>query len=131
MRRGIASDVRSAREDAGLSLRHLAESAGVSASTIRAIEQDDVEPSLQVLARLSVVLGLSLGLRLYPGTGPLIRDHLQAAMISAVVAIRHKRWKPRPEVTVYRPVRHARATTAHHPGRSTASPPRSLRAPGS
>ena len=104
-RRGLATDLRTGREDAGLSLRRLAAAAGVSASTLRAIEQDDVEPSLQVLARLATVLGMSLSVRLYPGTGPLIRDHIQAAMIEALLEILHERWRPRPEVAVFRPVR--------------------------
>ena len=104
-RRGLATDLRTGREDAGLSIRRLAAAAGVSASTLRAVEQDDVEPSLQVLARLATVLGMSLSVRLYPGTGPLIRDHIQAAMIEALLEILHERWRPRPEVTVFRPVR--------------------------
>jgi hypothetical protein len=47
---------------------------------------------------------MDLGVRLYPGTGPLIRDHLQAAMIEALLQILHPRWRPSPEVWVTRPV---------------------------
>jgi hypothetical protein len=43
--------------------------------------------------------------RYFQGTGPLIRDHIQTAMIGALLAIAHERWRPRPEVAVYRPVR--------------------------
>jgi hypothetical protein len=52
-----------------------------------------------------MALGLSFSVRLYPGTGPLIRDHIQAAMIGALLTILHERWRPTPEVPVYRPVR--------------------------
>jgi transcriptional regulator with XRE-family HTH domain len=77
----------------------------VSASALRAIEQDEVEPSLQVLARIGAALGSPLGVRFFPGTGPLVRDHLQAAMIEALLAMLHGRWHPRLEVPVHRPVR--------------------------
>ena len=104
-RRELAADIRTGRHDAGLSLRRLASASGVSASTLRAIEHDEVEPSLQVLARLATALGMSLGVRLFPGGGPLIRDHVQAAMIEALLSVLHPRWRPRPEVPVHRPVR--------------------------
>ena len=104
-RRGLADELRSGREDAGLSVRRLAHAAGVSPTTLAAIEQDRVEPSLQVVARVATVLGLRLSVRLYPGTGPLIRDHLQALLIRALLSVLHERWTPRPEVAVYQPVR--------------------------
>lgn len=104
-RRQLTADIRSGRRDAGLSLRRLASASGVSVSTLRALERDEVEPSLQVVARLATALGMSLGVRLFPGGGPLIRDHLQAAMIEGLLSILHARWRPRLEVPVYRPVR--------------------------
>jgi transcriptional regulator with XRE-family HTH domain len=103
--RSLASDLRTARLDAGLSLRQVAAAAGVSVSTVQAIEQSGVEPTLQVLARVSTALGLSLSVRLYPGSGPLIRDHAQTTMISALLVTLDGRWRPAPEVIVYRPVR--------------------------
>jgi transcriptional regulator with XRE-family HTH domain len=105
VRRTLAADLRSGREDAGISQRGLAAAAGVSDATIRAIERDAVEPSLQVVARVATALGMTLGVRLYPGTGPPIRDHIQAAMLTALLAILHGRWRGRPEVPVHRPVR--------------------------
>ncbi len=104
-RRALAADLRNGREDAGISQRRLAAVAGVSDATIRAIERDAVEPSLQVVARVATALGMTLGVRLYPGTGPPIRDHIQAAMLAALLAILHARWRGRPEVPVHRPVR--------------------------
>jgi transcriptional regulator with XRE-family HTH domain len=86
-------------------MRRLARAAGVSTTTVSSVERNNAEPSLQVLARLAAVLGLQLSVRLYPGTGPLIRDHLQAMMIGALLTILHVRWRPRPEVAINRPVR--------------------------
>ncbi|CAN5481909.1 hypothetical protein BH24CHL9_BH24CHL9_08710 [soil metagenome] len=104
-RRTLAADIRTAREDAGLSVRRLATTAGVSPTTVRALEADIAEPTLQVVTRLSAALGMSMSVRLYPGSGPLVRDHLQLAMIGALLRILHPRWRARPEVPVYRPVR--------------------------
>ncbi len=104
-RRAIASDIERAREDAGLSLRQLAAAAGVSHATLLSVERGGHDPTTEVIARLATALGMSLSMRLYPGTGPLLRDHLQAAMLEALLAIAHPRWRRRPEVAVYRPVR--------------------------
>jgi transcriptional regulator with XRE-family HTH domain len=104
-RRSIAADIVQARDDAGLSARRLAAAAGISHATLLSIERGAHDPTTEVLARLATALGMTLGLRLYPGTGPLIRDHIQALMLGALLAITHPRWEPRPEVAVYRPVR--------------------------
>jgi transcriptional regulator with XRE-family HTH domain len=104
-RRTLAADIRTGREDAGLSVRRLAKAAGVSPTTVRALEADVVEPTLEVVARLSAALGMSMSVRLYPGSGPLVRDHLQLAMIGALLRILHPRWRARPEVPVHQPVR--------------------------
>jgi transcriptional regulator with XRE-family HTH domain len=103
MRRDLAAELRSGREDAGLSLHRLAAAAGVSAATVRAVEHDTVEPTLQVVARMAAALGMSLSVKLYPG--PLIRDHIQAAMLEALLTTLDARWRAHPEVPVYQPVR--------------------------
>ena len=54
---------------------------------------------------IAAALGCDLSLRLFPNTGPRIRDRLQVAMSEALLEILHRRWQPRPEVPVYRPVR--------------------------
>ena len=58
-----------------------------------------------MLARVSTALGMSLSVRVYPGTGPQLRDHLQAAMLEALIKLLHERWRPRLEVAVDHPVR--------------------------
>jgi transcriptional regulator with XRE-family HTH domain len=104
-RRSVATDVERARLDAGLSVRRLARWAGVSHSTLLAIERGNHDATTEVLSRLATVLGMSLSIRLFPGTGPLVRDQHQAAMLGALIDMLHPRWQPAAEVAVYRPVR--------------------------
>jgi transcriptional regulator with XRE-family HTH domain len=105
LRTRLGADLRTAREDAGLSLTGLARTCGIAKSTLHAIESGQAEPRLETAARLATALGSDLGLRLYPGTGPLVRDHLQLAMLEALLSVVHPRWRARPEVPVYQPVR--------------------------
>lgn len=44
-------------------------------------------------------------MKLYPTTGPRIRDRIQAAMVETFLGILHRRWTAAPEVPVYRPAR--------------------------
>jgi transcriptional regulator with XRE-family HTH domain len=105
VRRQVAADIRNAREDAGLSQRQLAAAAGVSSSTLHGLELGRHDPSVETLSRLAAGLGMELGVRLFAGTGPLVRDHLQTAMIAALIEELHPLWRPTPEVAVHRPVR--------------------------
>lgn len=101
----LAADLRAAREDAGLSLSMVALAGGLAKSHVHDIESGRIEPSWEAVARLARVLGGDVGVRFYPGTGPLVRDHIQSAMIGALLAILDETWRPRPEVAVHRPVR--------------------------
>jgi transcriptional regulator with XRE-family HTH domain len=105
IRRQLAEEIRRTREDAGLSQRQLAGLAGVASSTLHAIELDRHDPCLDTLCRVAAALGMDLGVRLFAGTGPLIRDHSQTAMIAALLQEAHGGWIPDPEVWVHRPVR--------------------------
>jgi transcriptional regulator with XRE-family HTH domain len=104
-RRAIVERLRHAREDAGLSQRALARAAGLGVSTICEIEQDDREPTIEVLARISAALGGELSVRFYPGTGPVIRDHLQGAIVECLVGVIAPAWKAGLEVWVATPLR--------------------------
>lgn len=105
IRADLAGDIRVAREDAGLSLRALASAAGVGKSTLHAIERGAHDPTTEVVARIGSALGMSLSVRLYPGSGPLIRDHVQTAMLQASIDALSGRWRATPEVGITRPVR--------------------------
>ena len=105
IRSDVAAEVRRARQDAGLSVRAVATVAGISHATLHALERGRHDPGTEVLARVASALGMELSVKLYPGTGPLIRDHIQAAMIEALLDLVDERWQPTLEVPVNRPVR--------------------------
>ena len=101
IRQDLGADVAALRESSGLSMRALALAAGISPSTQAAIEAGTHSPSIEVLARVADALGARLGVRLFPGTGPRIFDHLQAGMLKALLQELHSRWDRRLEVPVY------------------------------
>jgi transcriptional regulator with XRE-family HTH domain len=105
LRRAVGAEIRRLREDAGLSIRRLAAAAGISHSLLAAIEAGDVSPSFEVLSRIAGALGGRPVVRIEPGAGPLVRDHIQAAMLQGCVREAHQRWRRFLEVNVYRPVR--------------------------
>jgi hypothetical protein len=80
-------------------------SASAGSRTVCEIERGEREGGLEVLSRLAEALGGRLSMWMQPGTGPLVRDHLQAAMIDALVSALDRRWRARLEVHVNDPVR--------------------------
>ena len=78
IRRATGSDIRRIREDAGVSLLALARASGVSVGHLWAIEAGTTDASTEALVAIGESVGADLSVRLYPTTGPRIRDHLQA-----------------------------------------------------
>jgi transcriptional regulator with XRE-family HTH domain len=105
LRRGMGDAIRGLREDGALTQAAVAEAAGIDRSHLARIETGDREASLDVLAAVAAVLGADLSLRLYPTTGPRIRDRIQAAMVEALLRRVDGRWRATPEVPVFRPAR--------------------------
>jgi transcriptional regulator with XRE-family HTH domain len=105
LRRTLGAEIRTMRLDAGVSLRRLAAAAGISHGLLSAFEVGDVSPSLEAFARIAHALGGRPIVRIEPATGPVIRDHLQAAMLQGLLGVLHPRWRRFVEVPVYRPVR--------------------------
>ncbi len=105
VRRALGSELRRLRLDAGLPLWRVATAAGVSRSHLCEIELATAEPSLQVLVGLSDALGVDLSVRLYPTTGPRIRDDVQARIVEELLRLAHPAWRRLVEVPVYRPAR--------------------------
>jgi transcriptional regulator with XRE-family HTH domain len=93
------------RLDSGISQVALAGAAGVSRAYLCEIESGQATPSLDVLARLAAALGGEISVRIYPGTGPVIRDHLQVAMAEALLHMTDRSWRPRVEVPITAPTR--------------------------
>jgi transcriptional regulator with XRE-family HTH domain len=103
--RAVGDRVRELREDAGLSQARLARAAEVSPGHLCAIEKGTEHPTTPVLLRIATMLGADLSIRLFPNTGPLLRDHLQLPMSEELLAVTESGWRRHPEVAVYRPVR--------------------------
>lgn len=93
------------REDAGLSQSELSRRSGVDQGAISRFEAGKEMPSHRSLVSLADALGGRLSMRLYPVTGPRIRDALQAPVVETLIAQGHDRWRPVLEVAVYSPVR--------------------------
>ncbi len=103
--RALGLEVRRMREDAGRSQASIAAAAGINQSHLSRMEAGTAEPSLEVLLAIAAALGADLSVRLFPSSGPRIRDRLQLAMSEALLGTLHPRWHATPEVPVYRPIR--------------------------
>jgi transcriptional regulator with XRE-family HTH domain len=114
-RRATGREICLLREDAGITQARLARAAGISRAHLCGIESGESEASLAVLTALADALGASVSIRLYPGTGPRIRDHLQARIVEALLRQLDARWKRFLEVPVYRPVRGVVDVVLHDP----------------
>ena len=116
IRRAIGREVAELRSDAGISQRALAAAAGIPQSFLSKIERGTVEASTAVLVAIAEVLGADLRIRLFPTTGPRIRDPLQAAIVEALLREAHPSWKRLVEVPVWRPARGVIDVVFAHPG---------------
>jgi len=66
----LAGLVRRVRGEAGLSVRALADAAGVAASTVHRIEQGDLQPTVETARRIVEAAGMRLDIELKPGATP-------------------------------------------------------------
>jgi transcriptional regulator with XRE-family HTH domain len=105
LRRVLAQDLRRMREDAGCTRVAIAVLAGVDPSLITRLETRDIDPTLETYARVAAALGASLTARVYPDTGPSVRDRHQVRTTECLLASLHPRWRATPEAAVRRPVR--------------------------
>ena len=103
--RNLAEALIGLRLDAGISQGAVARAAGISRAYLSAIEAGLRTPSVEVLARLASALGADLLVRIYPGTGPTLRDHLQVAMAEALLVLADRSWRPQLEVRIPPPAR--------------------------
>jgi transcriptional regulator with XRE-family HTH domain len=93
----------------------LAEAAGVDYGFLSRVERGVREPSISTLAAIAEVLGADLSVRLYPNTGPIVRDHIQARIVEELLRIAHPRWRRMTEVPVYKPARGRIDVVLHDP----------------
>ncbi len=113
--RVFREDVDRLREDAGASVPDVARAAGIDCSYRYRVIAGRSEPSDAVRARLAVALGADLSMRLYPNTGPLVRDRHQGLIAEAMLRVRHPRWHACGEVRVVRPSRGWIGVAFHEP----------------
>lgn len=103
--RTLAGDMVRLREDAGVSRAKLARASGVDLRYLARIEGGSEAPSIETYQRLASALGADLHTRLYPNTGPALRDRHQASMLERLLARLHPRWTPFTELAVRKPSR--------------------------
>lgn len=101
----LTDDIRRLAADGGLSLGALARSSGVSKAFVARILDGSGRPSIETYARLTTVLGADLSARVYPNTGPLVRDRHQGPILEFALGAVHSRWHPYTEVPIRRPTR--------------------------
>ena len=93
----------------------MADAAGIDFGFLAQVERGVREPSISALAAIAEALGADLSVRLYPNTGPLVRDNIQARIVEELLRIAHTRWRRYTEVPVYRPARGRVDTVLHDP----------------
>ena len=101
----FGTEVRRLREDSALTRAALARAAALDASYLAQIELGAANPSLETCSRLSLALGADFPLRLYPTTGPAVRDRHQSAIAEITLATAGSRWARYPEIAVRHPSR--------------------------
>lgn len=101
----LVEDLVRVREDAGISRSRLATEAGMSRRYLDRIEAGGTRPSIEPYQRLARALGADLSTRIYPNTGPAIRDRHQARILELTLQAAHPRWIRFGEVAVRRPSR--------------------------
>jgi transcriptional regulator with XRE-family HTH domain len=101
----LVEDLVRVREDAGISRGRLAAAAGVSRRYLDQIEAGGERPTLELYQRLASALGADLSPRIYPNTGPAIRDRHSARILELTLTGLHPRWVRFGEVAVRQPSR--------------------------
>jgi len=105
LRRAVGGQLLDLREERELSQREVGGSVGIDRSFLAKAEAGNANLTLGALAALATALGSEASVRLYPATGPRLRDHIQVRMIETLLDQLDPRWRARLEVPVYRPVR--------------------------
>src|SRR5690242_11031767 len=73
------------REELGVSQAAAAAGAGIGPGHVSRIERGLVAASLDTLVALAAALGADVSVRLFPTSGPRIRDRLQAPIVEALL----------------------------------------------
>lgn len=103
--RRAADELRRMRLRAGVSQAAVAAAAGTTRSLVCRLEQGDPVVALRTRFRVAAVLGADLRLAAYEGSGALIRNSIQAAIVEELLRSRAPRWRPSVEAAVPGPGR--------------------------
>jgi transcriptional regulator with XRE-family HTH domain len=113
--RALGAEIRHIREDAGIPKAVIARVAGIDPTHLGLIEDGQRDASTSVLARIAAALGADFSRRLFPTSGPPIRDRFQARMVEAFLRELASAWSRSVEVAVHRPVRGVIDVVLGHP----------------
>jgi transcriptional regulator with XRE-family HTH domain len=105
VRQRLIEDLDRLCSDAGLSHAALSSAARVPPSFLSRIVAGTARPSIETYAKLVAALGADLSARIYPNTGPSIRDRHQAGILEAMLEAIHPRWRRFTEVGIRKPAR--------------------------
>jgi transcriptional regulator with XRE-family HTH domain len=101
VRRSIAAQLNELLLESGVTQAALASAASVEGGHLSRLLRGIDGVSFETLLSLGLALGADVSVRLFPTTTPRIRDHLQAAMLEALIRrLDPARWRARPEVPV-------------------------------
>ena len=101
----MSTEIDRLRRDAGMSIRRLATEAQIDPGYLSQILAGRREPSIAVLVAIAKVLGADVSVRVYPTTGPTVRDAIQARIVEELLRIAAPSWRRSIEVPVFRPAR--------------------------
>lgn len=116
----VLAEIDRLRRDAGMSLSALARAADVDQGYLSHLLAGVGQPSLAVLTALATVLGADLSVRVYPSTGPTVRDRIQARITEELLRVAAPAWRRSVEVAVHRPARGYIDIVFDDPGRAVA-----------
>ena len=88
-----------------MSIRSLAAMADVSVGHLSQVFAGTREPSVPVLTAIATALGADLSIRVYPNTGPQLRDPIQSRIVEELLRIAAPTWRRWVEVGVTWPAR--------------------------
>jgi transcriptional regulator with XRE-family HTH domain len=91
--RQAAEELRSLRIRAGASQAAVAREVGVTRSVISKLELGSPTVTLRTRFRVATVLGADLRLTAFAGSGPLIRDSVQAKIVERLLVDAHPSWR--------------------------------------
>jgi transcriptional regulator with XRE-family HTH domain len=105
LRRRLAEDLVRLMADSGVTFTALMAVTGLSRTYIGRLVRGAERPSLESYVKLATALGADLSARLYPHTGPVIRDRHQGRLLEVLLEQVHPRWHVFTELAVRRPAR--------------------------